>query len=209
MYSPLELKLKRLIDAAAAAMGLAATAPALLGAAALVRATSPGPALFRQTRVGRGGRPFTMLKLRSMRPGGSGPQVTAGGDARVTPLGRLLRRTKLDELPELLNVLRGDMSLVGPRPEVPRYVERWPAAHRAFVLSVRPGLTDPATVRFRNEEEILARAADPERAYVEEILPAKVAMYRDYLERSSLLTDARVLLDTLLVIAFPSRSRQP
>lgn len=206
MYSPVELRVKRAVDLFSAAAGLAATAPLLAGIAALVRLTSPGPALYRQTRVGKGGRPFTLLKFRSMRPSEPGPQITAGGDARVTPLGRVLRRTKLDELPELVNVLRGEMSLVGPRPEVPRYVDRWPAGHRGLVLAVRPGLTDPATIRFRNEEEILRRAKDPERTYEEEILPAKVAMYREYLERATVLTDLRVLLDTLLVVAFPSRS---
>lgn len=206
MYSRRELAAKRALDIAAAAVGLAATAPLLGAIAVVVRRTSPGPALFRQTRVGRDGKPFDMLKFRTMRvaaPGESGPQVTAGGDARITQVGRVLRRTKLDELPELLNVLRGDMSLVGPRPEVPKYVAHYSAEDKASVHSVRPGLTDPATVRFRSEEEILARAEDPERAYIEDVLPTKVRMYKDYLERASLLGDVRILADTLLVILVP------
>lgn len=208
MYAPRELKLKRLLDVAASAAGLTAAAPLLAVAALLVKRSSPGPVLFRQTRVGRGGRPFQMLKLRTMREGSSGPEITAGGDARITGIGRILRQTKLDELPELVNVLLGDMSLVGPRPEVPRYVACWPAEARDLLLRVRPGITDPATVRFRNEESILAAASDPERAYVEEVLPTKVGLYREYLERASLLGDLRVLADTALVVLFPDRARR-
>lgn len=206
MYSRRELAAKRALDIAAAAAGLAATAPLLGAIAIVVRRTSPGPALFRQTRVGRDGKPFEMLKFRTMRvaaPGEVGPQVTAGGDPRITAVGRVLRKTKLDELPELLNVLRGDMSLVGPRPEVPKYVAHYSQEDKASVHSVRPGLTDPATVRFRSEEEILARADDPERAYVEDVLPTKVRMYKDYLEGASLLGDLRILVETLFVIAVP------
>jgi lipopolysaccharide/colanic/teichoic acid biosynthesis glycosyltransferase len=203
MYSPVELKVKRAIDVAASAAGLAATAPLLAAIALLVRRSSPGPALFRQARVGRGGLPFEMLKFRTMRAGGGGPEVTAGGDARITPVGRFLRRTKLDELPELLNVLRGDMSLVGPRPEVPRYVALYTDEERAAVHGVRPGLTDPATVRFRNEEDVLARAADPQKAYADEVLPVKIRMYKEYLERASLAGDLRILLETARVVLFP------
>lgn len=206
MYTRRQLAAKRALDIAASAIGLAATAPLLGAIAVVVRRTSPGPALFRQTRVGRDGKPFEMLKFRTMRvaaPGDAGPQVTAGGDARITPVGRLLRKTKLDELPELLNVLRGDMSLVGPRPEVPKYVAYYTPEDKASVHSVRPGLTDPATVRFRSEEEILARAQDPERAYIEDVLPTKVRMYKDYLEGASLLGDLRILADTLFVIVVP------
>jgi len=206
MYSRRELAAKRALDIAAAAAGLAATGPLLGAIAIVVRRTSPGPALFRQTRVGRDGKPFEMLKFRTMRvaaPGEVGPQVTAGGDTRITAVGRVLRKTKLDELPELLNVLRGDMSLVGPRPEVPKYVAHYSQEDKASVHSVRPGLTDPATVRFRSEEEILARADDPERAYVEDVLPTKVRMYKDYLEGASLLGDLRILVETLFVIAVP------
>lgn len=174
-------------------------------AAGLVKASSPGPVLFRQQRVGRGGTPFELWKFRSMRTdSGTGPQVTADRDPRITSIGRLLRKTKLDELPELFNVLKGDLSLVGPRPEVARYVALYPEAEREFLQRYRPGITDPATVRFRNEEEILARASDPERAYREEVLPEKLRMYRAYLEGASFMSDFKVLAQTLWVIARPS-----
>ncbi len=206
MYTRRELAAKRALDIAAAAAGLVAVAPLLGVIALVVRKTSPGPALFRQTRVGRDGEPFEMLKFRTMRvatPGETGPQVTAGGDSRITRVGRVLRKTKLDELPELVNVLRGDMSLVGPRPEVPKYVAHYSAEEKATVHSVRPGLTDPATVRFRSEEEILARAEDPERAYIDDVLPTKIRMYTDYLDTASFLGDLRILAGTLVVIVAP------
>ena len=152
--------------------------------------------------------PFELLKFRSMRVGNAGPQVTAGSDPRITTVGKWLRKTKLDELPELYNVLRGDLSLVGPRPEVPRYVAKYPDADREYLQRFRPGITDPATIRFRNEEEILARASDPEKAYVEEVLPQKLAMYRAYLERASLLGDVKVLLETARVIVQPSYAQR-
>jgi lipopolysaccharide/colanic/teichoic acid biosynthesis glycosyltransferase len=206
VYTPLELALKRVIDVAGATVGLLATAPLLAASAALVKLSSPGPALFRQRRVGRAGRPFELIKLRTMRQSRSGPEVTAGGDPRVTPVGRILRKTKLDELPSLLNVLRGDLSLVGPRPEVPRYVALYPDSDRELLQRVRPGITDPATIRFRNEEEILARAADPEQAYVREVLPQKLRLYREYLEGASLGGDVRILFETLRVILFPDQA---
>jgi lipopolysaccharide/colanic/teichoic acid biosynthesis glycosyltransferase len=140
-----------------------------------------------------------------MHQGAGGPQVTADGDRRITRIGRILRKTKLDELPELANVLRGDLSLVGPRPEVPRYVALYPEADRAFLQQFQPGITDPATVMFRNEEDILARAADPEAAYVNEVLPQKLRMYREYLEQASFLADLGVLVDTVRVIVRPDR----
>src|SRR5262249_43180358 len=155
----------------------------LLLIALLVRLSSPGPALFRQARLGRGGREFAIWKFRTMRSDAApGPLITAAGDARVTPLGRFLRHTKIDELPQLVNVLVGDMSLVGPRPEVPKYL---PCYDRA-VLAVRPGITDPASIAYRDEEELLARFADPERAYVELVLPKKLELARAYLREQSL-----------------------
>jgi lipopolysaccharide/colanic/teichoic acid biosynthesis glycosyltransferase len=169
----------------------------VLAASALaVKLSSPGPVLFRQTRVGRGGRPFRILKFRSMRDGASGPQVTAGGDDRITPVGRVLRRHKLDELPQLWNVLVGDMSLVGPRPEVQRYVERF-AADYERILAVRPGITDRAALEYRDEESVLAAAADPEAAYVSTVLPAKIQLYHRYLDEMSLRTDVTLVLRTL------------
>lgn len=203
MYSPVGLAIKRAFDVAASAVGLAVTAPLLAASAALVKLSSPGPVLFRQVRVGRGGEPFELLKFRTMKVQAGGPQITRDRDPRITRIGRLLRKTKLDELPELVNVLRGDLSLVGPRPEVPRYVELYPPGDREFLQRFRPGITDPATIRFRNEEDILARATDPEHAYVHEILPLKLRMYREYLEVASVVGDVGVLFATLRVIIRP------
>jgi len=182
----------RALDVAVAGVLLVAFAP-LLGVLALaVRATSPGPAFFRQTRVGRGGRPFRLLKLRTMTAQESGPSITTAGDARVTPLGRWLRRWKLDELPQLVHVFAGTMSLVGPRPEVPEYLAALGDAGRAYV-AVRPGLADPATLRYYDEAGELARAADPERHYVEVILPDKVRVSCAYTRERTFASDLRVL----------------
>ncbi len=207
MYSAAELFAKRTFDVVTAAAGLAAAAP-LLGATALVvKATSPGPALFLQERIGKGGHPFRLLKFRTMRHAAPGLQVTSGTDSRITSVGRVLRKTKLDELPSLLNVVLGDLTLVGPRPEVARYVDLYPAEDREFIQQFRPGITDPATVVFRNEEAILSRSADPERTYVDEILPQKVRMYREFLEGASFIGDVRILIDTVRVIVQPSAAR--
>jgi lipopolysaccharide/colanic/teichoic acid biosynthesis glycosyltransferase len=192
-------RLKRAFDAASSALGLLLLSPLLLAVAAAVALLDPGPVLFRQTRVGLGGRPFQMLKFRTMRPGGAGSQVTAAGDARVTPLGRLLRRTKLDELPQLLNVLRGDMSLVGPRPEVPRYASLF-AADYDTVLSVRPGITDYASLKYRDEEAALAAFHDAEVGYVSRILPDKIVLYRRYIAELGFATDLKILLATVSAV---------
>lgn len=204
MYSRRDLIAKRVFDVAASAAGIAAIAPLLAVTAVLVKTSSPGPVLFRQKRVGRGGKLFELWKFRTMRVGATGPQVTVDGDSRITRVGRVLRKTKLDELPELVNVLKGELSLVGPRPEVARYVALYPEADRVFLQQFRPGITDPATIRFRNEEEILARAPDVEHAYVNEVLPIKLRMYREYLEGASFLSDLGVLASTLWAIARPS-----
>ena len=189
---------KRLFDLLVAAGALLVLSPLLAAAALAVKTGSPGPVFFRQTRVGRGGKTFRLRKFRTMRHDhADGPQVTAAGDARITKQGRWLRRWKIDELPQLLHVVSGEMSLVGPRPEVPRYVERWPADLRPVILSVRPGLTDPATLRYLDEENLLARAADPERLYVEEILPAKAALYADYVRHRTFAGDLALLGTTV------------
>jgi len=187
---------KRLFDIAASALGLLLLAPLLLLVALWIRLDSPGPALFRQTRVGRFGVPFTIHKFRTMRvePGAA---ITVGADPRITRSGQLLRRTKLDELPQLWDVLRGAMSLVGPRPELPRYVELYPADLRDRVLAVRPGITDPASLAFSHEAELLAAAADPEREYREVVLPAKLRLSADYAANASLQADLRLILATL------------
>ena len=198
---------KRLFDLVAATAGLFLLAPLLLAIVVAVRLESRGSALFRQVRVGRGGHPFEILKFRSMRVPGprdpTGPQITVSGDTRITRIGAILRRTKLDELPQLFNVLKGDMSLVGPRPEVPRYVAMYPSAARVEILSVRPGITDEAAIEFRDESEILGRSDDPERTYVEVILPRKIDCYLRYVRNRSFVGDIGILLRTLWRIPMP------
>jgi lipopolysaccharide/colanic/teichoic acid biosynthesis glycosyltransferase len=190
---------KRLLDVALSAAGLLLLWPVLVAIAVWVRLDSPGLALYRQERVGRGGASFRIHKFRTMRndPGSAERAITVGADPRVTPAGGFLRRSKLDELPQLIDVLLGDMSLVGPRPEVPKYVATYPDDIRAKVLSVRPGITDLASLQFRNESELLARAADPEREYREVVLPAKLRLAVDYVDHATLAGDLRLLGLTL------------
>lgn len=192
--------IKRLFDFVCAAAGLLLLLPVLLSIATWVRLDSPGPAIFRQTRVGRFGQPFTIHKFRTMRlePGAA---ITVGADPRITLAGRWLRVSKLDELPQLWDVLRGAMSLVGPRPELPHYVALYPADLREQVLAVRPGITDPASLDFSHEAELLAAAADPEREYREVILPAKLRLSAAYAEHATLWTDLRLILRTLARVA--------
>ena len=190
---------KRGFDLFVAAVGLVVTAPIWPLIAIAIRLESPGPTLHRATRVGRGGRPFVLLKFRSMRLGAGGPGVTAGSDARITRSGRLLRKSKLDELPQLINVLRNDMSLVGPRPEDPRYVAWYTPAQRA-VLGVRPGITGAAAVAYRHEEAILAKAADVEEAYRHDVLPAKLELELDYLDGRRFASDLRILAQTVAAV---------
>jgi lipopolysaccharide/colanic/teichoic acid biosynthesis glycosyltransferase len=174
----------------------------MLAIAAWIKLDSPGPVLFRQQRIGRYGVPFRIHKFRTMVADAEalGVQLTVGDDARVTRAGSWLRRTRLDELPQLLDVLAGHMSLVGPRPEVPRYVVHYPPGLRERALSVRPGLTSPAALEFIDEQALLARAADPEREYVEVILPRKVALAVDYAATSNLWSDLCLLARTLRVL---------
>jgi lipopolysaccharide/colanic/teichoic acid biosynthesis glycosyltransferase len=190
---------KRLFDVIVAALGLLLLSPLLIAIALWIKLDSPGPVFFRQERVGRGGVLFRIHKFRSMRADAplAGSQLTVGADTRITRAGQLLRRTKLDELPQLIDVLAGSMSLVGPRPEVPRYVALYPAALRDKVLSVRPGITDPASIEYRDESALLARAADPERVYIEQIMPAKLRCAASYVDRMSLANDVRLIGATL------------
>jgi len=192
-----------------AILGLAAAAPVIALSALAVAATTREFPFFRQDRVGRGGRSFVLWKLRTMRAASRGAAVTAGGDPRVTRVGRLLRKTKLDELPELWNIAKGEMSFVGPRPEVPRYVD--PADPLwARVLEARPGLTDPVTLSLRNEETLLAGIeGDREAFYREFLLPYKLRGYAEYLERRTGWTDLRVLRDTVWAVVRPSRAPVP
>ena len=193
---------KRLFDLVLSALGLLLLAPALIAIALAIKLDSPGPVFFRQERVGRWGRPFRIHKFRTLRhePAGQGPQITVGADHRITRVGQVLRGSKLDELPQLIDVLLGDMSLVGPRPEVPRYVAHYPAGLREKVLSVRPGITDIASIEYRRESELLARADDPERAYVEQVLPEKLRYAEQYVDAASLWLDIRLLWRTLCVV---------
>ncbi|MBM65394.1 MAG: sugar transferase [Myxococcales bacterium] len=203
MTDDLDAALKRALDLALAGGALAVTWPALVAVAAAIKLEDGGSALYVQERVGRFGRPFRLLKFRTMRqrpPESAGLQITVGDDDRVTRLGRLLRRTRLDELPQLLNVLRGEMSVVGPRPEVPRYVALYDDEQRA-VLEARPGLTDPATLAFRGEAELLGSSDDPEKTYIEEVMPKKLAMNLDYLQARDVGTDLSLILQTVLALA--------
>jgi lipopolysaccharide/colanic/teichoic acid biosynthesis glycosyltransferase len=191
---------KRVFDLCVAAVGLVVLSPVLVVIGLLVKATSRGPVLFRQSRIGRNGRPFAIYKFRTMRALPGGPALTIGADRRITSVGRVLRAYKLDELPQLFNVLRGEMSLVGPRPEVPEYVAVYPSDVKQIVLSVRPGITDPASIEFRDESEQLGRQADPERFYVEDILPRKLAAYVAYVRGRSFFGDLRLIVATLRAI---------
>lgn len=201
--------LPRQAEAAIALAGLIIVAPLIALAAIVIAATSRGPVIFRQKRMGRKGRPFTMYKLRTMKMAHSGPQVTAGDDARVTPAGKILRKTKLDELPELWNVLKGDMSLIGPRPEVPRYVAIDDPMWR-LVLEARPGITDPMTLQLRNEEALLIKVkGDREQFYLETLLPFKLEGYLNYLQARSWRSDLKVLWRTIVGVAFPNKTPLP
>tara|TARA_R110002050_G_scaffold296359_1_gene456221 strand:+ start:15431 stop:16021 length:591 start_codon:yes stop_codon:yes gene_type:complete len=195
--------MKRLFDLTAALLGLLVLLPVLLVLALFIKLTTPGPVVFVQTRIGQGGREFRLLKFRSMRvrPKTSEGSFDAGDQSRITWLGRILRKTKLDELPQLVNVLRGEMSLVGPRPEVRKWTEVYPEQW-AIVHRVKPGITDNASIEFRNEEAILARSSNPEETYRNEILPRKLELYIDYVKRASFQTDLKLIFQTLFIVLF-------
>jgi lipopolysaccharide/colanic/teichoic acid biosynthesis glycosyltransferase len=195
--------LPRWVEVPVAALSLVIVSPVLLFAAAAIKTTSKGPVLFKQRRVGSGGRQFTILKLRTMRQNVDGLRVTVRGDSRVTTVGRWLRHFKLDEVPELWNVVRGDMSLVGPRPEVPEYVNQEDELWRP-VLRVRPGITDPVTLRLRNEEELLAAAGgNPDGFYREILQPFKLVNYASYLKQRTWRTDLGVIWATFRAVLGP------
>ncbi len=193
---------KRVFDLLGAAFALALLSPLLLAIALWIKLDSKGPALFRQQRVGRYGRTFAIHKFRTMVADAPerGPQITVGDDPRITAAGAFLRRSKLDELPQLIDVLAGHMSLVGPRPEVPAYVAHYPAELRDKLLALRPGITDPVSLEFADENDKLARAADPEREYIEVLLPRKLRAALSYAERATLWTDLVVLARTLALL---------
>jgi lipopolysaccharide/colanic/teichoic acid biosynthesis glycosyltransferase len=200
---PIYRACKRLLDVTAAALGLVLLSPLLLAAAIAVGLDSRGGVFYVQQRIGRHFVPFGIYKFRTMVPlaDAAGRQITAGDDPRITRVGRVLRKTKIDELPQLFNVLRGDMSLVGPRPEVPKYVELFRDDYR-YVLSVRPGLTDPASLKYRDEAAILGASDNPERVYVERVLPDKLAIARRYVAQATFWGDLGLIFRTLLQIAW-------
>ena len=205
----LPIGIPRGIEVIVALLALVAVAPIIALAAIAIAINSHGPILFRQQRVGRNGCTFVLYKLRTMRSAAMGPQVTAGDDPRVTWIGRILRKSKVDELPEFWNVLKGDMSLVGPRPEMPSYVTldclTW-----QLVLRARPGLTDPVTLRLRNEESLLAGVpGDREEFYLDTLQPFKLLGYAEYLQERSWRSDVRILLKTVRAVILPDKAPLP
>jgi len=195
------LLIKRMIDLLVSAAGLILLSPVFLLLGVAVKATSPGPVFYRQERVGHFGCRFRIFKFRSMVKDADhlGGTLTIKGDTRITPLGRYLRRHKFDELPQLINVLHGEMSLVGPRPEVPEYADMFPRSYER-ILEIKPGITHSATLFFRNEERLLSRADDPRSLYVERVMPYKMMLYVDDMRRCSVGHDMLTIIDTALRI---------
>ena len=190
---------KRAFDILCSFLGLAVLSPVLLVVSVLVADTSPGGVLFRQERIGKDGRPFRIFKFRSMRKDNAGLKITTGNDSRITPVGRFLRKSKIDELPQLINVLVGDMSFVGPRPEVADYVNLYTPYQRQ-VLLVRPGITGLASIRFRNENDLLTASDDPNRTYVEQIMPRKIDLDLEYIPHASVFYDIKLIFQTFAVV---------
>ena len=190
--------MKRVFDFLCSSIGLLFLFPVFLLVMLAIYLESGGPVFFRQERVGKDGVPFHIIKFRSMvdRASEIGPEITSAGDPRVTRVGQFLRRAKLDELPQLLNVWSGEMSLVGPRPEVPSFVALYDDRQRE-VLSVRPGITDPASIAYADEEKILGAASNSHRAYVEQILPQKLELNLQYIKKMSLLSDIKIIFMTI------------
>jgi len=197
----LQLALKRLMDVTVSGAALFVLWPVLLLVAAAIRIDDPGPVFYRQVRVGRGGKEFRIFKFRTMVVDADkkGLQITVGRDNRITRVGAFLRKTKLDELAQLLNVFTGEMSFVGPRPEVPKYVNMYTPYQRQ-VLLVRPGITDYASIAYRNENDMLEGAEDPERMYIDVIMPDKIELNMKYLREISPLADIRLILSTIIAV---------
>jgi lipopolysaccharide/colanic/teichoic acid biosynthesis glycosyltransferase len=195
---------KRIFDLSLSLVSLLILLPFLALAAVLIKLESKGPVLYKQLRVGLNGKPFYIYKFRTMEIGAeqTGLPITSADDPRLTRVGKFLRRIKLDEMPQLFNVLKGEMSLVGPRPEVPKYVELY-SDEQKRALTVKPGMTDPATVCFRNEEELLAKADDKESFYINEIMPIKLKLYLQYIEKMSLLYDIKLIFLEILALILP------
>jgi lipopolysaccharide/colanic/teichoic acid biosynthesis glycosyltransferase len=196
--------MKRLIDISVAAVGLLLLAPLFGVVALMIKLDSRGRVFFRQKRIGKGFRPFWIYKFRTMTEGTpvAALPLTVGEDPRITRVGRFLRRSKIDELPQLINILKGEMTLVGPRPEVPRYVEAFRHEYQE-ILTMRPGLTDLASLKYRDESELLGQSDHPEEEYLRCVLPDKIRLGKEYIRRSSLLFDFSLIVRTLLKVIFP------
>jgi len=192
---------KRLFDLVVAVLGLVLLAPLLLMVSLLIRLDSPGPVFYKGERIGKGGQPFRMYKFRSMVTNADrmGPALTHSGDPRITRVGRILRKWKIDEFPQLLNILRGEMSVVGPRPESPGYLRHYTPEQRR-VLQVKPGMTGLTQVRYRHEETLLGRCTSPEEDYIKKIMPQKLALDLEYLENQSLFLDIVLIMQTFLCL---------
>lgn len=192
--------MKRVIDVVVAALLLFFMAPMMLIASVCIIFANDGPVLFRQIRVGQFRRNFEILKFRTMSMAEQSDGITVGKDSRITRVGHILRQSKIDELPQLLNVLKGDMSLVGPRPEIPEYYALYPTSDREIISSVRPGITDRASIIYRNEAELLAEHPDPDLYYREVILPHKISIGAEYARTNSIKGDFKILIDTVRAV---------
>jgi lipopolysaccharide/colanic/teichoic acid biosynthesis glycosyltransferase len=191
--------MKRLFDICFSAAGLVLLSPLFLFISLIIKLAGKGPVFFRQERIGRGFRPFRIYKFRTMSAdsSGKGPLITVGGDQRITGIGKILRKTKMDELPQLINVFRGEMSFVGPRPEVSKYVELFRDDYKKL-LTVRPGITDPASILFSDEEAVLAHSNDWEKEYICRVLPEKIRLATGYVDKHDILADIKVIVKTLI-----------
>jgi lipopolysaccharide/colanic/teichoic acid biosynthesis glycosyltransferase len=194
---------KRIFDFIASLIGLILLSPFLVIIGILVKLSDKGPIFYRSKRVGQNFKSFYLLKFRTMVVNAEklGPSVTKGGDQRITKIGKFLRKTKLDELPQLWNVIKGEMSIVGPRPEVEKYISFYKDDYKE-ILKIKPGITDYAAIKFRNEEEILAEFKDVEKAYIENVLPEKIKLYKTYLNEIGFLADLKIIFKTLWGVTF-------
>jgi len=192
---------KRIFDFLASLLGLVMLSPLLVIIALCIRVSDKSPVIYRSRRLGQGWRTFNLLKFRTMvlNAEKAGPLVTKGDDPRIIPIGKFLRKTKLDELPQLINVLKGDMSLVGPRPEVEKYASYFPEDYRE-ILKIKPGITDYAAIEYRDEENLLKHSGDVEKTYLEKVLPAKIKLYKTYMRNMGFFADIKIILRTLLKI---------
>ena len=193
--------LKRLFDIIFSSLGIIILSPFLIIIAVSIKLDSKGPVIFKQVRVGRRGNPFKVFKFRTMINDAEkyGEQITVGGDKRITKIGAFLRKYKIDEFPQLFNILRGDMSFVGPRPEVPKYVALYNDEQKK-VLNVRPGLTDIASIKYKNENEILKKSSDPINTYIKEIMPEKLGLYKEYINNYNIHIDMKLIFKTIIEV---------